>query len=30
MTTVEDATARTGGGGRDWRRFGRRHGWTMR
>ena len=29
MTTVEDATARTGGGGRDWRRFGRRHGWTI-
>ena len=29
MTTVDDATARTGGGGLDWRRFGSRHGWTI-
>jgi ribose transport system permease protein len=29
MTTVEDATAHAGGGGRDWRRFARRHGWTI-
>jgi ribose transport system permease protein len=29
MTTVEDATARAGRGGLDWRRIGRRHGWTI-
>jgi ribose transport system permease protein len=29
MTTVEDATARAGGGGRDWRRIANRHGWTI-
>ena len=29
MTTVEDATARAGSGGRDWRRIANRHGWTI-
>ena len=29
MTTVQDAAARAGRGGRDWRRYANRHGWTI-